>query len=355
MHCRRELCRFLATVEFKETAYCLVHRRECLVNLRATPELVGLRWTEAGGNVCTPWSFMGSQLGWLEDGAMTALIWLFACKFHGPDCILQECTPGFDATFFQDLLQQPHIDIPCSLYHANRRMRSYDHDSLIFSPEDLGIPTCRTRFYARYNLRGRVTRLHGSGLDFASLFFCEVASNCCVFLVSPPEASEAATQLTAAMEGRLESWQVLAEKKHLCSDMMGDMGATWCPSLQRCFCDINQNSDFSHLKTTVMPALLRNTILYDMMQRRPLSVAECWLIQGLPHPDVAQINNEAKARCPFASLISSQSANTLAILWQGDLQGNMMHWAQIGLWYIFNMVDTRLHSTDIATDGDSDL
>eukprot|EP00959_Pyramimonas_sp_CCMP1952_P334091 6996786-Pyramimonas_sp.AAC.1 len=74
------------------------------------------RWTEAGGNVCIPWCKMGKQLGWLDDGSVSALIWAYSSKFYAPDTILQECVTGFDFSAFEEIMGKQDPLSPTSVF-----------------------------------------------------------------------------------------------------------------------------------------------------------------------------------------------------------------------------------------------
>ena len=111
----KDLMNELKQMEFRETCFCKCHLKECNISPWSQKEFRNMRWTEAGGNVCTPWSLMGSMLGWLDDGAIDALIWAYSSKYYGPHTILQECTPYFDIDIFRRILANVD-DSPRSLY-----------------------------------------------------------------------------------------------------------------------------------------------------------------------------------------------------------------------------------------------
>jgi hypothetical protein len=112
----REMLLTLSKVEFKEMCHCIVHDCCCYVNPHAVPEYATSRWTECGGNVCTSWSRFGKHLGWLDEGGMSALVWVFSAKYYGPHTLLQECTPDFDSAVFTQILCEASPDSPRSLY-----------------------------------------------------------------------------------------------------------------------------------------------------------------------------------------------------------------------------------------------
>ena len=111
----KDLMNELKQIEFRETCFCKCHLKECHISPWSQNEFRNMRWTDVGGHVCTPWSLMGSMLGWLDDGAIDALIWAYSSKYYGPHTILQECTPYFDVDIFRRILANVD-DSPRSLY-----------------------------------------------------------------------------------------------------------------------------------------------------------------------------------------------------------------------------------------------
>ena len=98
------------------------------------PRKPGQLWVETGGNTRTPFSKRGKGLMWLDPQSLPCLVWAFSLKrgpSGGPDALVDENVPGFDAeAFFRMVWPGAHI---CSE---------------TFSPCDLGIPAHRPRKYS---------------------------------------------------------------------------------------------------------------------------------------------------------------------------------------------------------------
>ena len=86
---------------------------------------------------------------------------------------------------------------------------------------------------------------------------------------------------------------------------------------------------------------MRSTYLYDLIRKRKVTFAESWLAQGVPHPDIKEAAR-FKSRCPFASYISMETPmeDRCPLQDQQVFLGNMMHWSQIGLWFLYNLATT---------------
>ena len=112
---RNDMMTELKQMEFKETRFCKSCLQVCSVSPWSVDEFRHTRWTEAGGDVCTPWSLMGALMGWLDEGAIDAMIWAYSSKYYGPHTILQECTPHFDSDVFTTILANVD-DSPRSVY-----------------------------------------------------------------------------------------------------------------------------------------------------------------------------------------------------------------------------------------------
>ena len=111
-------------------------------------------------------------------------------------------------------------------------------------------------------------------------------------------------------------------------------------------CNITNNLSYSSsISTTRFPTLLQNTCLYDLIKQRALSLSECWVLQGFPHPE----RQEAEAdMCgvgfPFSSLVVSPAGNVDEVLTmnqQRSVLGNGMHVAQVGAWVVYNVASVR--------------
>ena len=120
--------------------------------------------------------------------------------------------------------------------------------------------------------------------------------------------------LTPAARGRLEGWRTLAERNVLIQWSEADGEHFWSQDVDMCVVNVQQNDYyFKKLGTEVMPALMRKSLLWDLVRERAVSVAEGWLIQGVPHPDVVALDELTRSKCPYGGgyLLVSASERTL--------------------------------------------
>ena len=82
--------------------------------------------------------------------------------------------------------------------------------------------------------------------------------------------------LTPAARGRLEGWRTLAERSGLIQWSEADGEHFWSQDVDMCVVNVQQNDNyFKKLGTEVMPALMRKSLLWDLVRERAVSVAEC--------------------------------------------------------------------------------
>ena len=213
---------------------------------------------------------------------------------------------------------------------------------------DIGVPSDRTRFYARYNHKALLTK-SDAGLAFSIMYKDKLIAMGDVYLAANERLlhGEAALYserdgLTPAARGRLEGWRNLARRNGLMV-VSDDEQPRWTQDM--CVVNVQQNDAyFKKIDTDVMPALLRKSVLWDLVRERAVSVAESWLIQGVPHPDIDELDEQTRRRCPFARAISLSSSpnERCALNRQREMVGHAMHWAQISLWHLYNLSTTRL-------------
>ena len=119
--------------------------------------------------------------------------------------------------------------------------------------------------------------------------------------------------LTPAARGRLEGWRTLAERNGLIQWSEADGEHFWSQDVDMCVVNVQQNDNyFKKLGTEVMPTLMRKSLLWDLVRERAVSVAEGWLIQGVPHPDVVELDELTRSKCPYGGLSPCQRLGTNA-------------------------------------------
>ena len=112
-----------------EKAHCFACNQGCQVH--PPPEVRGTRlYINVSGNTCTPWSTMGSRMGWLHESSIVLLAWLWSLVESRPELIVNECTHRFDVEAFESLLSKWYVVQSC-----------------VYSPHHLGVPAKRHRRY----------------------------------------------------------------------------------------------------------------------------------------------------------------------------------------------------------------
>ena len=89
--------------------------------------------------------------------------------------------------------------------------------------------------------------------------------------------------------------------------------------------DVTQRPEFrdsNKFKVDTMPALLKNTLIIDLVSERVITTQEHWLTQGFPIP-MEHVGPELIAWFPFAELIHGKKAFEPRV--QRALTGNSMH------------------------------
>ena len=97
----KELMHEFKSIEFKELVWCDIHCCFCSVSPRSDPLLAALRWSEAGGNSCIPWSRVGGNAGWLHESTLGSFCWVFSMRYYEVDSGYQENAVGFDEEVFE--------------------------------------------------------------------------------------------------------------------------------------------------------------------------------------------------------------------------------------------------------------
>ena len=129
----------------------------------------------------------------------------------------------------------------------------------------------------------------------------------------------------------LEGYNVAAIKEGIFMESSG-----WkVPSL---IVNLEQRPNFHKMfQLNGVPALLKKSVLYDLVKDQVLDAEYHWLIQGFSCPRFG-INSEG---FPFPSLLED-GADCFTPEEMKRLTGNSMHWAPIGAWFIFSIAFSGL-------------
>ena len=237
----------------------------------------------------------------------------------------------------------------------------------VFSPSNIGVPSERFRKYIWL-------KLHGGGSDrldatFQDIFYSKLVATPSLYIVGSKswrrvedKRRRAETARcknedwdSSADEGmpvdtngdfeRLDGWRSLAVKSGLVD------GSKW--RVDVALANLAQLAEFMKVvNTTAAPAILRKSILFDLVTNSRLLVSELWLLQGFPHPAHVQDMSpeDIDRRIPFYRLLlpprglhddndddGTSDFASLTLRQQMSAVGNLMHPAQVGAWVLFNI------------------
>ena len=350
----------LGRVEFRTTSWCSVHKRECPISPRQ--EYPGWHWWESAGTVCCPFSTMAdSTPSWCHPSSLGTLSWAFSMRYFEPDDIDHECVRNFPEEVFNGIFAETDGILKSPFLPPSSPYVGYTMRTKVFSPTDLGIPSMRHRKYSRWKLGNeQVPSISFEDLLFRSLdaspdiyFVANAHARCAEWeefhgdqKSKPVVASNASNMLTdishlsTAALNKLEGYDTLAKKLGLHNPDAAP-GSEWSES---CVI-VNLKQTAEHVKFVhwdAMPTLLRHSLLFDLVRRNTLTVAEAWLVQGFPHPDVHSLADFAADSFPFIGPMQSadgeSNSQRLPIRRQLSLIGNSMHRAAVGHWILYNIL-----------------
>ena len=417
-----------SALEFNGEAWCYLHKKKCPISPRQGGYSTQL-WTEAAGTTCCPWSSMPINImnKWLDPATLPCLTWAFGLRFYCPDMFQHECTEAFPHCMLDRILNPmraasvPHcvharhipeawgqvsssdssdaggdsdIDaasVSSDLMQSGRpldiRCQKDQNDqwwlsSCVFSPTDLGVPSCRRRKYTMGYwlpfLRPRADVI-SNAQSFGARFFRELKCDARVFLnadsareLLPLEGSPSCSaegqqsgaaragawypseldDLTPAVAARLESHLLAARAAGHCDDL----GRNW--SCAFALADSTQNGHFRQISVSTMPTLLRKTRLWDLVQDKPVNILSIMCAQGFPAP-ARGVPEEFAALFPFKSMLSlngekpKRKRQRIAEIGIGEgrklsdeevkqLVGNSFHWASIAAWLCYALSSWKM-------------
>ena len=361
-------------VEFNLLAKCVKHGRMCPISPRHDQRLRDMYWIESAGNTCCPWSSMSPTAIWLDKSTLPFVVWAYSTRFYEPDTIIEENVPQFQKEVLHNILNVLSAnalkDVYTRSYHQQAidicdpgsamviTSRKYDHHGEVFSPTLLGVPSERWRQYNVFNLWPFVQGKFG--VPFDALFYRQLKCNASIDFqlesehlrtyevnevadsvrneISVDEAMEWDGDLGALCEGsyhRLDSLWALATKSELCNYDREFVE----PVPPIALVNVTQSESFKTVKTDVVPALLRRTVLYDLRREKLILAAEHWLAQGFPHPLLLEGKgirevNDFLFPASLLMLDKESELQPLSVAAQRSLTGNAMHWCAIGCWFL---------------------
>ncbi len=145
--------------------------------------------------------------------------------------------------------------------------------------------------------------------------------------LSSTDSSPKQETLSSGGFDRLDGYKILGENLGLFRDGRY-VGESRVAIIKVC-----QTAEFQRaIFTDVAPALLRATVLWDMIREGPCGPSVYWLIQGFAHPGIPAVAQHVEA-FPCPSVVCSGLPGTA----QKALTGNSMHLSAIGTWTLYNL------------------
>ena len=359
----RELTAILEVCEFEEKAWCIICKKDCFVSPRAHCDAYSNSfWLEAAGTICCPFSHVNqAHTKWLDKSTLSCLVWVYSFRYYQPDAGIHECVVPFTESQLGDILGynskasgSEAMPPKCPFARFDATGCSAPHFSLrtrVHSPVSFGVPSNRSRKYTDLDLAGVVEVL--PNINFEQVFFRKLRASPCIYKVVGSEVYQQSlalmrskhnagarvdettmltseSALTSALYEKYQGYLDMACRDGLVVDC-GDL-VTWKP--KAAIVNLKQVAGkFGHIQTSSVPALLRGSVLIDLVDGRLLLPAEHWFIQGFPCHFDGLPPTLHKYFPP--SLVDGLSAGEVR-----SLTGNAMHVVQIGATVLFKIACT---------------
>lgn len=314
---------------------------------------------EVAGTTCVAWSSMGDGLGWLHPSSLPCLTWCYWQLATGPDLVLHECTRTFDSDLLRDILG--------SKYHV---------ESLVSSPNDVGIPCQRHRKYTLCRRKSEAEQAAACGCGPCGSGACSSGGSGSAAAATsearPPQAFryckrtfaelfhrrtvlDGRVYLTAPRDRLAEYAKEMACKRFL-APLPGDQQREFQDILppshrvrlrgyeelarsQGCsgaqIVNLTQTPGHMQQVSQLVPALLRTSALYSMGAQRPFHPEELFQVQGIPVPHLLPPESRHARYYPFRRSLRELASETA----MRSLTGNSMHLAQVGLALLLSLVE----------------
>lgn len=307
----------------RASAKCMVHQRSCPV-LPPRPHKDMILMNVSGIN-CYDWSSMGLRKQWLGDSAVAFAQWARERYVGGEDFIVVECTLGFDDEALEHVLK-----------------KRFTLTTLLVSPTLFGDPVDRQRKYMVLLRKGQLAWLPevanfegGAQGSFERIYAREMAMSGIGRFRAPQHLIDEHIERMAMQRGlpKRRGGKPWSFFQAMCPGMQASvkshekalqqMGkAVVGPSV----CNLVQRPEFSPPQGGTIPALLRNSRLWNFAARRcahPLEHLEFqgYNIFGASDGDTAGTRGDLeKYKCEFSDSLSKMSDSGLR-----KAAGNAMH------------------------------
>ncbi len=259
--------KLLAKAAYPNAAWCEHHHKFCPIWPDHVESMIHL---EVGGNTCTPWSAQNRKCeSWLDPVALPCLVWLASTGKVCPHLFVNECVPSFDAMSILPMFLQ-----------------NTEFSSVVFGPDDLGIPAKRDR---RYTIGWRKD-FWRPAIALDSKNFKTVAGR--VVKVDGRIFMRASADQVREYNNRLAAARHLPApedgESYRCLDVMRSADRL---RLERCvegsarenlFWDVTQGHMRPRSQTRCIPTLLRNSLIFETSTSRLILPFEMLCAQCLP-------------------------------------------------------------------------
>lgn len=293
---------------FSPETYCWACNKFC----PAYPSLAdvdGKFYIAVAGNTCVPWSQRGKNMNWLHEASIPFLAWILGLLQAEalPVVIVQECTPLFDVDMFREVL--------------NGGQANYSVQTVVFSPEQLGIPVRRTRQYCVCWRQDMLRSILGWTADNLSLYAAAPMQQTGLVFFRAPASLVLQEQRLLSQGARSRLRDFVAEGRRL--------------ALPCFLADINQNVAFHGALGVHCPCLCRSSIVWGMDLRgktggvdRLLLPYELLGVAGWPVllPARHELSEVLPGVFRFAVVFHEQGLSGHALT---AVCGNAMHVAQV--------------------------
>ena len=131
--------------------------------------------------------------------------------------------------------------------------------------------------------------------------------------------------------GNLEDYVLLAIEHGLC-DASGTHFKVPCAIV-----NLKNKAKYEQfIATSRAQALLRSSVLYDLVQGRLLTAEELWLIQGFAHPAFESVGRaRASSNFPVELGVRESFEDIVSVPHQKEMLGNSMHVSAMASWLLF--------------------
>ena len=366
----QEMTAELEQMEFREEAYCYACDKMCSISPRRglCEEEARLHWVDGAGTNCFPFSTINQDAPkWIDPSTMPALVLQYSSLFLEPDQLIRENVQHSDDGPLIEMMEKAGIEKqPTSMHtrgEVDGKMTVYKGSSKVFSPTDLGIPSNRHRRYGCFDLTPYVERICSE--PFEKFFYRRLMCGPSVYMAAPDDMINEMKQrmarsknldavdgsgnavddlnidecsfeclFTPSVASKVEQYKTKASEQHMCNEN----STVW--NVPLALCNARNVEGYGVITQNAVPALLRGSLLVDLVSMRPFTHQEHWIIQGFPF-------SQFEVPDGFSSFFPTDVVSRESEATQKSLTGNAMHLAQIGAWILYNLAFTSTRQTNL--------